>query len=199
MLRRSWFSARQVRSVESRSGSIGKICAAVYTEVVLVRACSSTGEPTATVTSTSAIATRMRTAPSASGCATDSWSRSRESSLSIEHHRSERRSRISGARSVAARVMPASCARDRRGEIRLESVIEHRLARDALQLSAVVVVTHGGMITANVHSRALAPRAQKAKGAGEKFPRRPSVEAGHPAPSDPSPGPTCSAASRCSR
>jgi hypothetical protein len=89
-LRRSWPSARHVRSVDSRSGNIGKICAAVYTEVVLALACASSGEPRAIEASTSAMAMRICTAPSASGCATDNWSRSRESSLSIEHQSSER-------------------------------------------------------------------------------------------------------------
>ena len=106
MPRRSWPSARLVRSVESRSGSIGNICGAVYTEVVLLRACSSTGEPRATVASTSAIAIRIFTAPPSAGCATDSWSRSRESSLSIEHHSSCRRSRTAGEVSAAALLIP---------------------------------------------------------------------------------------------
>ena len=41
---RSAPSPSDVRSVESFSGSIGKISAAVYTEVVFVRACSSIAE-----------------------------------------------------------------------------------------------------------------------------------------------------------
>ncbi len=52
----SWF--KEVRSVDSFSGSIGKILAAVYTEVVLWRAWSSMAEPFLTSASTSATATR---------------------------------------------------------------------------------------------------------------------------------------------
>jgi hypothetical protein len=100
--RRAWPSPRDVRSVESFSGSIGKIWAAVYTDVVLVRAWPSMAEPIFTTASTSATATRILTAPSAIGSATESWSRSRESSLSIEHQRRPRRSRIEGSVSVAA-------------------------------------------------------------------------------------------------
>jgi hypothetical protein len=70
-LSRSAPAASEVRSVESLSGNIGKICAAVYTEVVLRAACASSGEPAAIVASTSAIATRIRTAPAARGMATD--------------------------------------------------------------------------------------------------------------------------------
>jgi len=51
----------EVRSVESFSGSIGKISAAVYTEVVLWRACPSMAEPSFTSASTSATATRILT------------------------------------------------------------------------------------------------------------------------------------------
>ncbi len=82
-----------VRSVDSRSGSIGKIRAGVYTEVVFWRAWSSMGLPGATSASTSAIATRIRVAPSGLASETDNWSRSRLSSLSMEHQRRLRRSR----------------------------------------------------------------------------------------------------------
>ena len=57
------------------------------------------------------MATRTFTAPSARGSATDSWSRSRESSLSIEDHGSPRRSRMEAAASLAARVMALVSAR----------------------------------------------------------------------------------------
>ncbi len=80
-------------SVDSRSGSIGKMTAGVYTDVVLWRAWSSIAPPDSTVPSTSAIATRMRVVPFGPGADTLSWSRSRESSLSIEHHNRSRRSR----------------------------------------------------------------------------------------------------------
>jgi len=59
---RSTFAFSDVRSVESCSGSIGKISAAVYTEVVLCRACWSMAEPGFTSASTSATATRILTA-----------------------------------------------------------------------------------------------------------------------------------------
>src|SRR5215470_1501348 len=93
-----------VRSVESRSGSMGKIAAAVYTEVVFARACPSMAEPFLTSASTSATATRMRTAPPGPESETVSWSRSRESSLSIEHQRRWRRSRTAGPSSRAGPV-----------------------------------------------------------------------------------------------
>ena len=64
--------------------------------------------PAATSASTSATATRILTASPASGSATDSWSRSRESSLSIEHHRSPDRSRSVGSE-TAERIW-SSCA-----------------------------------------------------------------------------------------
>ena len=51
MARRSWPSPRDVRSVESFSGRIGKTSAAVYTDVVLVRAWPSIAEPSLTVAS----------------------------------------------------------------------------------------------------------------------------------------------------
>jgi len=83
----------EVRSVESFSGSMGKVPPAVYTEVVFMRACSSIADPFFTVSATSAIATRTFV-PSATDSATLSWSRSRESSLSIEHQSRPVRSRI---------------------------------------------------------------------------------------------------------
>ncbi len=52
-LTRSWPSDSEVRLVDSFSGSIGKICAAVYTDVVFARAWSSIGEPIFTMASTS--------------------------------------------------------------------------------------------------------------------------------------------------
>ena len=55
-----------VRSVDKRSGSIGNTFAEVYTDVVLNRACASMAEPFLTSASTSATATWILTAPSAS-------------------------------------------------------------------------------------------------------------------------------------
>jgi hypothetical protein len=54
-------SEGDVRSVESFSGSIGKISAAVQTEVVSVRAWPSNAEPFFTIASTSATATKIFT------------------------------------------------------------------------------------------------------------------------------------------
>ena len=59
----------EVKPVESFSGSIGKISAAVYTEVVFRRACTSIAVPLATSASTSAIAMKIRVAPDATGSA----------------------------------------------------------------------------------------------------------------------------------
>src|SRR2546426_6193955 len=109
--RRAWPSPSDVRSVESFSGSIGKTSAAVYTDVVLVRAWASIAEPSFTVVSTSATATRIFTTPSVIGCATVSWSRSRESSLSIEAQRRPRRSRIDGPASAAAFALASVSAK----------------------------------------------------------------------------------------
>ena len=57
-------------SFDSSSGSIGNTPAAVYTDVVLVAAWSSTALPGATFVSTSATATRRRMQPAASGSVT---------------------------------------------------------------------------------------------------------------------------------
>ena len=57
MARRSWCAPNELRSVESRSGSMGNTRAAVYTEVVLRCACRSMAEPLCTSASTSAMAT----------------------------------------------------------------------------------------------------------------------------------------------
>src|SRR5437867_4231051 len=64
-------------------------------------------EPFLTRASTSATATRIRTEPPGAGSTTESWSRSRESSLSIEHHTRSRRSRIAGSDSFAGPVRAA--------------------------------------------------------------------------------------------
>ena len=94
----------------SLGGSIQNTSAAVYTEVVLVRACASSGEPLVTMASTSATAIRILVRPPVIGSATEIWSRSRESSLSIEHHSSARRSFTSPPLSAAGLVMPFNCA-----------------------------------------------------------------------------------------
>ena len=87
----------------------------------------------------------------ASACATDNWSRSRESSLSIEHHKSARRSRICGSALLAGPVILLSCACTAAGgKVRLQSVIQHRAARDILQptrRAVRVVLWHCSMIT----------------------------------------------------
>src|SRR5205823_884249 len=62
-------SPREVRSVDSFSGSIGKTSAAVYTEVVFVCAWPSIAEPFPTAASTSATATRIVTASPPAGTA----------------------------------------------------------------------------------------------------------------------------------
>src|SRR5436190_6578700 len=66
---RSCCATSDVRSVDSRSGSIGKITAGVYTDVVFCAAWRSTGDPLGTAASTSAIATNSFTAPPATGSA----------------------------------------------------------------------------------------------------------------------------------
>ncbi len=97
--------------MDSASGSIGNMPAAVYTEVVLCAACRSIGPSRRTSASTSATATFSRIAPPGSASATLSWSRSRVSSLSIENHGSDRRSRMSPFRGPAAwRADSASCS-----------------------------------------------------------------------------------------
>ena len=87
-------SPSDVRSVDSLSGSIGKVSAAVYTEVVFV---AGVARRSRSPPRRSRRRRRRRrssfTAPSWRGSATVSWSRSRESSLSIDTHASFRRSR----------------------------------------------------------------------------------------------------------
>ena len=73
-----------VRSVDSRSGSIGKMTAGVYTDVVFWRAVVDRAARRHERFDVG-IATRMRVAPFVRGSDTDNWSRSRLSSLSIEH------------------------------------------------------------------------------------------------------------------
>src|SRR5258706_8567599 len=92
--RRFSCSLSDVRSVDRRSGSIGNITPGVYTDVVFCSAWRSTAECLATAAPTSAMATITLTWPFFNGSATDSWSRSRESSLSIEHHNNSVRSRV---------------------------------------------------------------------------------------------------------
>jgi len=70
---------------------------------VFVCACSSIAERAMINASTSATATRMRVVPLSPGIETESWSRSRESSLSIDAQSRSRRSRAE--ESVAAREM----------------------------------------------------------------------------------------------
>src|SRR6185436_15445927 len=82
---------------------------AVYTDVVFFWACASTGEPFFTSASTSATATRSRTRPPRSS-ATVSWSRSLESSLSIEHQSRSRRSRMAGSSALAGALRASSWA-----------------------------------------------------------------------------------------
>jgi hypothetical protein len=108
--RRSSFAASEVRSVDKRSGSIGKIAAVVYTLVVLATAWRSMADSRGTVASTSAMATHTFTPPLPSGSAKESWSRSRDSSLSIEHHGSCRRSRTGSSVTSGGPTMPATAA-----------------------------------------------------------------------------------------
>ena len=72
---------------------MGKMRAAVYTEVVLSRGVRSMGVSAGDGASTSATATRTRGPAAPARSATVSWSRSRESSLSIEHQAAPARSR----------------------------------------------------------------------------------------------------------
>jgi hypothetical protein len=60
----------EVRSVESLSGSIGKISTPVYTDVVLCRAWRSIAVPSRTTASTSATATQIVAWPPGSSRAT---------------------------------------------------------------------------------------------------------------------------------
>src|SRR5712691_9165782 len=62
-------------------------------------------EPFLTNASTSAIATRIFTVPPAMGSATESWSRSRESSLSMDAQSKARKSRIAAPDAVAGCVI----------------------------------------------------------------------------------------------
>src|SRR5574343_562710 len=74
-----------------------------------MRACRSTGESFLTRASTSATATYRRISPRCSGSIAVNWSRSRESSLSIEHQGRAVRSRMSLPDSRAACLSRATC------------------------------------------------------------------------------------------
>ena len=78
--------------------------------MVFWRAWPSIAEPFRTMASTSAIATRIFTAPSGIASATVSWSRSRESSLSIEAQGRLRRSRRPAGSPAAVARIPSSSA-----------------------------------------------------------------------------------------
>ncbi len=69
---RFWPNPSEVTLVDSFSGSMKKISAAVYTVVVLWRACASMAEPALTTASTSATATRIFVLPPGIGSATES-------------------------------------------------------------------------------------------------------------------------------
>src|SRR3989441_11373377 len=144
MAKRAWPSPRDVRSVESFSGSIGKTSAAVYTEVVLVRAWPSMAEPSFTKASTSATATRIFVAPCALGSATESWSRWRESSLSIEAQRRLRRSRMDG--SVAAAAFAKACVSSRTAGEKSGCRPRWIMARWAMALSSFRFGRRGGFV-----------------------------------------------------
>jgi ABC-type lipoprotein export system ATPase subunit len=81
---------------------------------VLSRAWASIGVSFFTSASTSAMATHRRMAPEGSGSQTVSWSRSSESSLSMEHQSRWVRSWTSGPSSRPGPVMAASCCSTRR-------------------------------------------------------------------------------------
>jgi len=104
MARRSDSRLSEVRSVESFSGSIGK-----YLSHRIDRggvfAAHDRPAPIffLTTASTSAMATRILTASLGMDSPTVSWSRSRESSLSMEHQRRFRRSRAAPSTCVAGR------------------------------------------------------------------------------------------------
>ncbi len=70
----------------------------------------SIAEPFVTNASTSAIATRIFTVPPAMGSATESWSRSRESSLSMDAQSRARKSRIAASDAMAGRVIRLASA-----------------------------------------------------------------------------------------
>ena len=94
---------------------------------------------------TSATATSSLVPPTASASATVSWSRSRESSLSIEHHGRCRRSRTPGA-VRADRGHEVSYLGEHRGrEVGLEATLGHRLPRHAQQQGTLLFSrdTHG--------------------------------------------------------
>src|SRR6185369_4679090 len=82
--------------------------------------------PFRTRPSTSAMARRTRTAPCGSASATDSWSRSRESSLSIENQRRARSSRSPGSRAGAVMAAASPCAALEKSGSRPASVIARR-------------------------------------------------------------------------
>src|SRR5260370_40111210 len=81
---------------DSSWGTIGKIRTPRYNDVVFTAACLSVADPFGTNASTSAILMYSRIDPSGSRSAYSIWSRSRDSSLSIEDQRSRRRSRGAG-------------------------------------------------------------------------------------------------------
>ena len=90
----------------------------------------------ATSESTSATATRMRVAPPAAGSDTVSWSRSRESSLSIEHQRQP--AEVPRAVShEAKRPKPRHFRQRGWREVGLKLVVDHRAAGDLAQHVAV--------------------------------------------------------------
>ena len=95
-------------------------------------------EPCWTLESTSAIATRILVAPPGSASATDSWSRSRESSLSIEHHGFSRRSRVLGIdRAEIVGQLPDLGHRGV-GEVGRQAALQHRPVRDGTQVASHV-------------------------------------------------------------
>ena len=95
-------------------------------------------EPALTTASTSATATRIFILPPGSASATVSWSRSRESSLSIEAH-----SKLAEVANLAiARggrgLNPAELAHGLGGEVGQQAAIDHHPAGDSLQYGTVL-------------------------------------------------------------
>ena len=87
--------------------------------------------PFGTTVSTSAMAMKIVTAPFPPSRATVSWSRSRDSSLSMEHQGRSRRSRSS--RLYRGRLQRGKLVTDLRGEVGQEAAIDHRPPGDVTQ------------------------------------------------------------------
>ena len=79
-----------------------------------------------------------RTAPSRSRSAAVIWSRSRESSLSTENQGRPVRSRWFPSPSGTAPRNAATSARTGRCEVREETALQHRLAREGCEVGTVV-------------------------------------------------------------